>query len=84
MGKSDKTALTEETTIPEKNLEVDSEAISEEELKALEASVDDLELLLAKRRIQLAWAVFALIIFIIVQFLLVVGICLPIFPEEDR
>ena len=62
-----------------------NEAATAEELIALEESVNEMEVSLARRRVQLAWAVMTLIIFILVQFLLVVGLCLPVFQEaKDR
>ena len=60
--------------------------VSEAQLKELEESVKLLQTLAVKRRAQLAYAILALCIFIVVQFLVVVGFSLPIFHDikDDR
>ena len=57
-----------------------------EELEELEKSVNELEQLVVRRRLQLAWVIFALIILVAVQFLLVIGLCFPLFnhANDDR
>ena len=64
---------------------VDDE-VSEAQLKELEESVMLLQKLAEKRRAQLAYAILALCIFIVVQFFVVVGFSLPIFRniKDDR
>ena len=57
-----------------------------EELEELEKSVNELEQLVVRRRLQLAWVIFALILLVAVQFLLVIGLCFPLFnhANDDR
>ena len=84
---SDKVKVRETVSSPieSESPSVDDE-VSEAQLKELEESVMLLQTLAEKRRAQLAYAILALCIFIVVQFFVVVGFSLPIFRNirDDR
>ena len=62
----------------------EDEDITDEELAAMEKRVEELDDLLAKRRIQMAYGVYVLLVFIVVQFVAMLALTFPVFSETDN